>query len=75
MKEEVGRNYPKAELPGCHDRLIEFISWFDDTIGSIHANWEETRTNHDRIQTPVSISSAKSANLKVAGLSKISDSV
>jgi hypothetical protein len=38
MKEELGRNLPKAELPGCHDWLIEFISWFDDTVGSIHAD-------------------------------------
>jgi hypothetical protein len=52
MKEEVGRNLPKDELPGCYDRLIELISGFDDTVGSIHADWEETRMNHDRIQMP-----------------------
>jgi hypothetical protein len=49
MKEEVRRNLPKAKLPGCYNPLIEFISWFDDPVGSTHADWEEARANHDRI--------------------------
>jgi hypothetical protein len=52
MKEEVWRNLPKAKLPGCYNRLIELISRFDDPVGSTHADWEEERANHDRIQAP-----------------------
>jgi hypothetical protein len=52
MKEEVRRNLPKAKLPGCYNRLIELISWFDDPVGSTHADWEEAKANHDRIQAP-----------------------
>jgi hypothetical protein len=39
-------------LLGCCNRLVEFVSWFDDPVGSAHANWEEARADHDRIQAP-----------------------
>jgi hypothetical protein len=52
MKEEVRRNLPKAKLSGCYNKLIEIISWFDDLVGSSHADLEEARANHDRIQAP-----------------------
>jgi hypothetical protein len=39
-------------LPGCYNRLVKLVSRFDDPVGSAHANWEEARANHDRIQTP-----------------------
>jgi hypothetical protein len=52
MKEEVRRNLPEAKLPGCYNRLIELISRFNDSVGSTHADWEEARANHDRIQAP-----------------------
>jgi hypothetical protein len=52
VKEEVWRNLPKAKLPGCYNRLIELVSWFDDPVGSTHADREEARANHDRIQVP-----------------------
>jgi hypothetical protein len=52
MKEEVWRNLPKTKLLGCCNRLIELISRFDDLVRSTHAEWEEARTNHDRIQAP-----------------------
>jgi hypothetical protein len=38
MKEEVGTNLPKTKLPGCYDRLVRFIAWFDDSIGGAHAD-------------------------------------
>jgi hypothetical protein len=41
---------PKAKLPGCKNRLIELISWFNDPIGSTPADREEARAHHDRIQ-------------------------
>jgi hypothetical protein len=52
MKEEVWRNLTKAKLPGCYNRLIEIISQFDDPVGGTHADREEARANHDRIQAP-----------------------
>jgi hypothetical protein len=52
MKEEVWRNLPKAKLPSYYNRLIELISRFDDPVGSTHADWEEARVNHDRVQAP-----------------------
>jgi hypothetical protein len=48
----VRRNLPEAKLPGCYNRLVELISWFNDLVGSTHADWEEARPNHDRIQAP-----------------------
>jgi hypothetical protein len=32
--------------------LIKLITRFDNPVGSAHANWEEARANHDRIQAP-----------------------
>jgi hypothetical protein len=52
MKEEMWRHLPKTKLPGCYDRLVKFISRFDDPVGSAHADWEEARMNHDGVQTP-----------------------
>jgi hypothetical protein len=52
MKEEVWRNLPKAKFSGCYNWLIELISRFDHPIGGTHADWEEARANHDRIQAP-----------------------
>jgi hypothetical protein len=52
MKEEVWGDLPKTKLPGCCNRLVEFVSRFDDPVGSTHANWEEARAYHDRIQAP-----------------------
>jgi hypothetical protein len=49
MKEEVRRNLPEAKLPGCYNRLLELISWLDDSVGGAHADWKEARANHDRI--------------------------
>jgi hypothetical protein len=50
MKEEVGRNLPKTKLPGCYDRLVRFIAWFDDSVGGAHADRKEVRTDHDGVQ-------------------------
>jgi hypothetical protein len=75
MKEEVWRDLPKAKLPGCYNRLIKLISWFDDPVRSTRADREEARANHDGIQAPDVGIITKSANLKVAGFSKILDSV
>jgi hypothetical protein len=55
MKEEVGRNLPEAKLPSCYDRLIELISWLDDSVGGAYADWKEARANHDRIQMPSAV--------------------
>jgi hypothetical protein len=52
MKEEMWRHLPKTKLPGCYYRVVKFISRFDDTVESAHADWEETRTNHDGVQAP-----------------------
>jgi hypothetical protein len=52
MKEEVWRNLPKTKLPGCYNRLVKLVSQFDDPVGSAHADWEEARANHDRVQAP-----------------------
>jgi hypothetical protein len=37
-------------LPGCYDWLIRFIAWLDDSVGGTHADWKETRADHDRVQ-------------------------
>jgi hypothetical protein len=50
VEEEVGRNLPKTKLPGCYDRLVRFIAWFDDFVGGAHADREEARTDHDVVQ-------------------------
>jgi septation ring formation regulator EzrA len=52
MKEEVWRNLPKTKLPGCYNRLVKLVSQFDDPVASAHADWEEARVNHDRVQAP-----------------------
>jgi hypothetical protein len=52
MKEEMWRHLPKTKLPGCYDRLVKFISRFDDPVGSAYADWEEARMNYDRVQKP-----------------------
>jgi hypothetical protein len=52
MKKEMWRHLPKTKLLGCYDRLVKFISWFNDPVGSAHADWEEARTNHDGVQAP-----------------------
>jgi hypothetical protein len=52
MKEEVWRHLPKTKLPGCYNQLVKLVSWFDDPVRSAHADWEETRANHDRVQAP-----------------------
>jgi hypothetical protein len=49
VKEEVRRNLPKTKLPGCYDRLVELITWLDDSVGGAHADWKEARVNHDRV--------------------------
>jgi hypothetical protein len=49
VKEEVGRNLPETKLPGCYDRLVEFITGLDDSVGGTHSNWKEARANHDRV--------------------------
>jgi hypothetical protein len=49
VKEEVGRNLPKTKLPGCYDRLVEFITELDDSVGGAHTNWMEARVNRDRV--------------------------
>jgi hypothetical protein len=55
VKEEVGRNLPKTKLPGCYDRLVELITWLDDSVRGAHADWKEARANHDRVQMPSAI--------------------
>jgi hypothetical protein len=50
MNKEVWRNLPKTKLPGCNNRLVKLVSRFDDPVGSAHADWEEARANHDRVQ-------------------------
>jgi hypothetical protein len=45
VKEEVGRNLPETKLPGCYDRLVEFITG----LRGAHTNWKEARANHDRV--------------------------
>jgi hypothetical protein len=50
MKEEMWGYLPKTKLPGCHIRLVKFISRFDDPVGGANADWEEAWTNHDRVQ-------------------------
>jgi hypothetical protein len=39
-------------LPGYYDRLVIFVAWLDDFVGGTHADWKETRTDHDRVQMP-----------------------
>jgi hypothetical protein len=55
VKEEVGRNLPKTKLPGCYDRLVEFITGLDDSVRATHADWKEARATHDRVQMPSAI--------------------
>jgi hypothetical protein len=37
-------------LPGYYDWLVRFVAWLDDSVGGTHADWKETRTDHDRVQ-------------------------
>jgi hypothetical protein len=37
-------------LPGCYDRLVRFVAWLDDSVGGTHAEWKETRADHDGVQ-------------------------
>jgi hypothetical protein len=50
MKEEVGRNLPKTKLPGCYDRLVRFIAWFDNPVGGAYTDRKEARMDHDGVQ-------------------------
>jgi hypothetical protein len=74
MKEEMWRHLPKTKLPGCYDRLIKFISRFNEPVGSAHADWKEARTNHDGVQAPGIDIMGESASRNVAGFSKSSES-
>jgi hypothetical protein len=49
VEEEVGRNLPKTKLPGYYDRLIELVTWLNDSVGGAHTDCKEARANHDRI--------------------------
>jgi hypothetical protein len=49
MKKEVGWDLPKTKLLGCYDRLVRFIAWLDDSVGGTHADWKETRADHDGV--------------------------
>jgi hypothetical protein len=42
-------------LPGYYDRLVRFIAWLDDSVGGTHADWKETRADHDRVQMPSAV--------------------
>jgi hypothetical protein len=39
-------------LLGYYDWLVRFVVWLDDSIGGTHADWKETRADHDRVQMP-----------------------
>jgi hypothetical protein len=49
VKKKMRRHLPKTKLPGCYNRLVEFITWLDDPIGSTHANWKKTGPNHNGV--------------------------
>jgi hypothetical protein len=49
VKEEVRRNLPETKLLGYYDRLVEFLTMLDDSVGGAHTNWKEARVNHDRV--------------------------
>jgi hypothetical protein len=40
---------------GCYDRLVRFVVWLDDYVGGTHADWKETRADHDRVQMPSAV--------------------
>jgi hypothetical protein len=42
-------------LPGCYDQLVRFVTWLDDSVGGTHADWKETRVDHDRVQMPSAV--------------------
>jgi hypothetical protein len=42
-------------LLGYYDRLVRFVAWLDDSVGGTHANWKETRVDHDRVQMPSAV--------------------
>jgi hypothetical protein len=42
-------------LLGCYDRLVRFVAWLDDSVGGTHADWKETRVDHDGVQMPSAI--------------------
>ena len=35
---------------GSYDRLVRFVAWLDDFVGGTHADWKETRADHDGVQ-------------------------
>ena len=72
MKEEVRRDLPKTKLPGCYDRLVRLITRLDDSVGSAHADWKKTRTNHDRIQMPSAVIFGKVIQSKRHWIFKVS---
>jgi hypothetical protein len=37
-------------LLGRYDRLVRLITWLDDSVGDVHADWKEARADHDRVQ-------------------------
>jgi hypothetical protein len=37
-------------LSGYYNQLVRFVAWLDDSVGGTHADWKETRANHDRVQ-------------------------
>jgi hypothetical protein len=75
VKEEVGRNLPKTKLPGCYNRLIRLITWLDDSVGVLMPTGRKQGRIMIEYKCQVLSSSAKSANLKAIGFSKISESV
>jgi hypothetical protein len=32
--------------------MVRFIAWLEDSVGGTHADWKETRVDHDRVQMP-----------------------
>jgi hypothetical protein len=75
MKEEVGRNLPKTILPGCYDRLVRFIAWFDNLLEVLIPTGRKQGRIMMDYRCRVLSSSAKSSNLKALGFSKISEFV
>jgi hypothetical protein len=50
MKEEMWGHLLKTKLPGCYDRLVKFVSRFNNPVRGAHADREKARTNHNGIQ-------------------------
>jgi hypothetical protein len=32
--------------------MVRFVAWLDDSVSGTHADWKETRADHDRVQMP-----------------------